>query len=52
MEYTLRTVTGKQQAFEALVMRCAAKRHTAPEVAGGFSAPRFRQGGISAEVLG
>ena len=51
MKYTPSTVRRKQ-SFESLILKCASKRHTAPEIAGGFSAPRFRQGGISAEVMG
>ena len=51
MKYTPSTVRRKQ-TFESLVLQAASKSHNPPQVAGGFSSPRFRQGAILAEVLG
>lgn len=52
MQYTRFTVRRKQ-SFESLVLKCAAKRHTAPEIPGGFALPRFRKGAtLRAEVVG
>lgn len=51
MEYTL-SIAPRKQTFESLVLQAASKPHNPPQVAGGFSSPRFRQGALLAEVLG
>lgn len=43
----------RKQSFESQALSCAAKRHTAPEIPGGFALPRLRHGAtLRSEVLG
>ena len=52
MQYNRPNVRRKQ-SFESLALSCAAKRHTAPEIPGGFALPRLRHGTpLRSEVLG